>query len=332
MTGGKVTVAGAGAFGLVIALELADAGLAVTVRDPAPLGRNASGIAAGMLAPAFETVLDPVSASHFPLLKASRDLWPALAERIGISLDRFGAVYRGSPDEEEVIIESLYRVGAQWERIPEGVFTPEDWRLDPRPTLEALREACVEAGVRFSDEAVAAVPEGETLVLATGWSDTRLAPELSSLSAIKGHILTLEGGPADGPVHRGRGVYVRPHEAGAVLGATMEAGRSDLSLDRDIIDALTEAGEALMSGTAALTSRAETGVRASTPDGLPLVGWSATPDVFVAAGARRNGWLLAPLVARLTRAYLTDTDPGPWASPMNARRFDPARDDHEETS
>jgi glycine oxidase len=59
----------------------------------------------------------------------------------------------------------------------------------------------------------------------------------------------------------------------------------------------------------------EVGVRASTPDGLPLVGWSATPGVMLAVGARRNGWLLAPLVADLVAAYLKGDNPGPDAAP-----------------
>ena len=62
--GGEVRIAGAGVLGLSCALALADAGCAVTVHDPALDGQNASGVAAGMLAPVFETVLDPASAGN----------------------------------------------------------------------------------------------------------------------------------------------------------------------------------------------------------------------------------------------------------------------------
>ncbi|HYE45155.1 MAG TPA: FAD-dependent oxidoreductase, partial [Caulobacter sp.] len=64
-----------------------------------------------------------------------------------------------------------------------------------------------------------------------------------------------------------------------------------------------------------------TGIRGATPDGLPLVGPSVRPGVWLAMGARRNGWLLAPLVAAMTRAYLAGEDPGPWAPHLDARRF-----------
>jgi glycine oxidase len=51
----------------------------VTVFDPAAPGDNASGVAAGMLAPVSEALFDPVSAPHLDLLRRARDLWPAFA-------------------------------------------------------------------------------------------------------------------------------------------------------------------------------------------------------------------------------------------------------------
>ncbi|MGI9169537.1 MAG: FAD-dependent oxidoreductase, partial [Caulobacteraceae bacterium] len=65
---------------------------------------------------------------------------------------------------------------------------------------------------------------------------------------------------------------------------------------------------------------ARAGVRAATPDGLPLVGASRTPGVWLGAGARRNGWLLAPLMARaLVEALVGDRET------PDIRAFDPAR-------
>jgi glycine oxidase len=42
----------------------------------------------------------------------------------------------------------------------------------------------------------------------------------------------------------------------------------------------------------------------------------------LAVGARRNGWLLAPLVARTVAAYVAGEDPGPHAARLDPRRFD----------
>ncbi|PXA71374.1 D-amino-acid oxidase, partial [Caulobacter sp. D4A] len=68
-SGAPVAVAGAGAFGSATALILSRLGFQVTVFDPAAPGDNASGVAAGMLAPAAEAVFDPVSRGHMPVLR-----------------------------------------------------------------------------------------------------------------------------------------------------------------------------------------------------------------------------------------------------------------------
>jgi len=320
LNGAKVTVAGAGALGLTIALELAEAGAQVTVRDPAALGDNASGVAAGMLAPASEAALDPVSADHFELLKTARDLWPALAERVGFELDQSGAAYLG--EHVGAVAARMRAMGAKVSVYGHQLLTPEDWRLSPRIALAALKAAAERGGVRF--EALPAEPPapGETLILATGAGGAGLAPELTQLMPIKGHILRLSGGPDIGPVLRGDGVYVCPDPAGAVVGATMEQGVSDRAVDPVRVAALRAAAEDLLPDLAGLEAVAETGVRAATPDGLPLVGFSAAPGVMLAVGARRNGWLLAPLVAQTARAYLAGEDPGPYAARLDPRRFD----------
>jgi glycine oxidase len=309
LSGIGVTVAGAGALGLTIARTLAEAGARVTVCDPAALGDNASGVAAGMLAPAFEALLDPLAAPHFALLKAARDLWPDLAARLDLPLERSGAVLAGAGKGDLARLQAL---GARGHLTAQGLYTPEDWRLDPLTVLTAL------SNVAFRQEAVTE-PEG-LLVVATG-AETALAPELAALTPIKGHILRYPGGPAEGPVLRGQGVYVCPDPNGAIAGATMETGLNDRAIDPDQVATLHAKAVALVPGLAAMIPTPSAGVRAATPDGLPLVGWSARDGVFVAAGARRNGWLLAPLVAEMTAAYLAGEDPGPWAPAMDAQRF-----------
>jgi glycine oxidase len=141
------------------------------------------------------------------------------------------------------------------------------------------------------------------------------------LTPIKGQILRLDCGSAAGPVVRGAGVYLCPG-APTVVGATMEFGRDDLTPEPLKTAPLLLAAKALRPDWAAATAITEVGVRASTPDGLPLVGWSARPGVMLAVGARRNGWLLAPLVAGLVTAYLTNENLGLDAARLNARRFD----------
>jgi glycine oxidase len=295
------------------------------VRDPAAPGDNASGVAAGMLAPALEAGLDAASADHFALLLAGRDLWPDLADLAGIALDRSGAAYCG--EHIGAVAARLKALGALAGVYGDRVYTREDWRLSPRPALAALRSAAEAAGARFEQALAEAPVEGERLVLATGAEKRGLACELGLLEPIKGHILRLSGGPDVGPVIRGDGVYIVPDPAGAVVGATMERGVGDRAVDAARVADLRRAAEVLLPELSGLGARAETGVRAATPDGLPMVGPSATPGVLLAVGARRNGWLLAPLVARMIAAYVAGEDPGPFAARLDPRRFDNANGD-----
>lgn len=322
-----VVVAGSGVTGLAVAIELARRGARVRVRDPAPLGDNASGVAAGMLAPAFEAALDPLCAHHFELLKTARDLWPDFAP---VEIARQGAVFVSDAQTVQPVSERLERIGASWRPasaelsplggISSGVFTDEDWRLEPLAALAVLKGEAEAAGVAFSDDPVTGKGAG-VLVVATG-AATGLAPELSALTPIKGHILRLNGGPTDGPVVRGESLYICPGKRGAVVGATMEAGASDRVIDEGRVKSLREAAWTLMPALEGVDGKPQAAVRAGTPDGLPLVGWSASHEVFLTVGARRNGWLLAPLVAQITAAYLAGEDPGPLAGQLDARRFE----------
>jgi glycine oxidase len=62
-------------------------------------------------------------------------------------------------------------------------------------------------------------------------------------------------------------------------------------------------------------------VRAATPDGLPMAGFSAADGAILAVGARRNGWLLAPLVAQVVAACVMGRDAGPYAARLDPARF-----------
>jgi glycine oxidase len=322
----RVAVAGAGAIGSAVALALARAGLDVTIFDSRPLGDNASGVAAGMLAPVAEALFDPVSGSHLDLMRRARDRWPAFVEGLDLPILQDGLRIEGRGDWLETLARRLEALGAAFERRDDALFSPEDWRIEPRRALTALHDTALALGARFEARpfAVGDLAEVSAVVLATGGGGlAELAPELSVLTPIKGQILRADRGPATGPVIRGEGVYVAPGPSPAI-GATMEVGRDDLAVDPAATQGLRAAAVRLRPdlGEAELTT--EVGVRVTTPDGLPLVGWSATPGVLLAVGARRNGWLLAPLVADLVAAYLTGDNPGPDAAKLDARRFSKA--------
>lgn len=334
--GPKVIVAGAGALGLSAALALADAGCAVTVCDPAN-PPQASSVAAGMLAPVFETVLDGGGDADLDLLLSARNLWPALAARAGVEIDRSGTAAIGSTAWLASVRAGLTRLGLHAADLPrslleclapgvspdvEGLFLREDWRLDPRQALKALRQAAEAAGVAFRPQAVTARGDADWLVIATGAAQglADVAPQLHRLTAIKGQILRYADRRGGRVSVRGEGAYAVPGADALAIGATMEPGRDDIRPDATSLGPLIAAAQRMFPELIGATFGVSAGVRAATPDGLPMVGIAATPGVMLAVGARRNGWLLAPLVARIVTAQVTGADPGPYAA-----RFDPAR-------
>jgi glycine oxidase len=306
-----------------------------------------------MLAPAFEALLDPASAKLYPLLRAARDAWPGILEAVpgAPRLDRSGAMLQleneGAGAE---ILARLNALGAEGclmdaaearARAPglvgEGgyLFTPEDWRLDAGAVLLALQDALRKLGGRRLTSAAIGFERGlvqfkdaearaaDMVILATGpkageWLETLCD---ARLSPIKGQILRFPGiGPSRGPVVRGRGAYIVPSIAGMMVGATMEPGRSDLIIDPDVVARLRSAAADIFPVLKTASYIASAGVRAATSDGAPLAGFSRQPGVMLARGARRNGWLLAPLIAGVIVDALLNRPPS-----AAAHAFDPAR-------
>ncbi len=343
-------VAGAGAIGAAVAWRLQSAGIPVVQVDPSPIAGNASGVAAGMLAPAFETVLDDLGVDAFPMLRAARDEWPAFIaglEPFGAWIDRSGALWVDDAPSQDRMLERLRAAGAdavqlgggEVERLCPGlqapagaIHCPEDWRLDPVVMLSAMRRAFLAAGGRFVEASLRSMDAGgailsdgtrlgaDAVVLATGLGPMARGEgplELARLTPIKGQIARSAASVArGGPIVRGPGVYLAPAASGAAVGATMEVGRADLEVDPEVIARFRAAAGSLFPEMAGAALVGAAGVRAATPDGLPMVGASSRPGVILALGARRNGWLLAPMISRKVAEALAGAPAG---------RFDPLR-------
>ncbi len=332
-----IIVIGAGVLGLCTAVELARRGRTVTVVDPG--GPNASSVAAGMIAPAMETLADqrgrPDAADHSHLYRAARDLWPAFAEPLGIRLHREGSEWRGRDPEavRDVLRRSGFEVGPTNPPV-----TPEDWRLDPVDALDrmgrvggitrrlatALTLSATQAGWAV-DLAEGEVMEAGVVILATGAiSDLAVPPAvrrlLDRITPIKGQVAFTSARLADHVV-RGDDGYVVPAPGGSLIGATMDVGLTDLEPD-------LERGAAMVERCAALLGVAPTppigwrvGVRGATPDGLPMAGPTGAAGLHLAVGPRRNGWMLAPLVARIVADGVEGRAPDPHAAGFDPVRF-----------
>jgi len=334
-----IAVAGAGAIGSTIALTLARAGHRVRVFDPAPPDAGASGVAAGMLAPAFEALFDEASHGRFELFRAARDLWLDLAKSIGLPLDRAGAMALGSSEEVAHWADQLAALGATASVLGpakaaalapglagglNSAFSPDDWRLEPLAALTALHAAAEAAGATLISAPFTEADwaRADLVVIATGASRSLvgLAPELAKLTPFKGQILRASGVVAPRPVIRGAGVYLCASADGLILGASMEPGRDDLEIDAAVVADLIARTARVSPRLAELDWTARVGVRAATADGLPLVGEGTAPGVILAVGARRNGWLLAPMIAEVV-ADLIEGRP----RSLEAELFDPRR-------
>jgi glycine oxidase len=321
----ETLVVGAGVLGLCVAAELAGRGCRPLVLDPMA-GANASAVAAGMIAPAFEAASEDADAARAALYRRGRDLWPEFAARTGIRLARDGARWVGPV---EPLGGRMAGLGFAVEPTMDGFRTDEDWRVEPEPALAALKRYILDRGGevrRATVEAILPVASGlrvigdtgevETgaLVLAAGWSVGRIRlPGLERLGGliapIKGQIVRL--GETLAETVRGPGAYLAPRGEGVAVGATMEPGRSDLTLDPQAVETLLAKAVAVapaVSGARIIEHLA--GVRGATPDGLPIAGVSTVAGVHLALAPRRNGWLLGPLVAGCVAAgLLNEHDP-----------------------
>lgn len=342
MTGrtSSVLVIGAGVFGLASAVALTRAGFGVTVIDPEPESGGASAVAAGMISPGFELALAGKAppARHAAVHRAAWDAWPAFAGTFGLALAQDGAWWVG-PTED--LPDRFAAAGFRLHETADGLFAPEEGLIEPRPALARLRDAVKSGGGRIEAarglsvrpdperpgvETVGGRLEADRVLVACGHAAARLGGSLSRLFAhvtpIKGQIAVLKPrGERPDRVLRGPGVYAVPRPDGtAAVGATMQPGRGDAAIEPGMIGGLRLAAADLSPAyVGAELIRGEAGVRGATADGLPMVG-TAAAGVDVALAPRRNGWLLAPLIADAAVASAKGRTP-PFAALFDPLRF-----------
>jgi len=208
---------------------------------------------------------------------------------------------------------------------------PDDHSVDPRQVLRALRLACEREGVQLREHAPVSGLEtdgervrgvrlidgervmGDAVVLAVGpWSeqieglaDTARVP----VRPLKGQILRLRDPAGPGMLERVvryEGGYLVPRGDGRyVLGATVEERGFELEPTAGgVYELLREARELVPGITELEIEELSVGLRPSTPDNLPVIGWGALEGLLWATGHHRNGILLAPLTGSLIMGLL----------------------------
>lgn len=180
----KVGIIGAGIIGLSIADELLRKGEDVTLFDPGLPGGEASGAAAGMLAPQLEA---KGAGPFLSLCVRSRELYPEwqarLAQESGLDphYRRCGALKVAMTSQETLELDALVKwqrqVGLSARMLPQlearhrepslnpdiraTAYFPDEAQVDSRRLVEALARVVERRGGRRITEAVEAIEESQ---------------------------------------------------------------------------------------------------------------------------------------------------------------------------
>jgi glycine oxidase len=221
----------------------------------------------------------------------------------------------------------------------------EDAQVEPRKLLSAVALGAEREGATFrSGSAVRSVHtdrgrargvqvgdeliEADQIVVAAG-SWTTLIPGLpldhKTIYPVRGQMIATHTRP---PVFRrivfGAGGYVVTRPDGRVLcGSTMERVGFERGITfggmADVIRKATRLAPGLRT---ALIDDHWSSFRPGTSDGLPLVGETRIPGLFLASGHHRNGILLAPLTAELISDALSGKASSREAQALSPQRFE----------
>jgi glycine oxidase len=225
--------------------------------------------------------------------------------------------------------------------VARAFWFPEDGVVDPVPLVEAVvrsaerrgarilsgrtvqrflveRGACVgvetEGGVRFAADCVVDAA-GAWAALDRDVLDVPVEP-------VRGQMVELRPVRALPTVAWSEDVYLVPRTDGRVLaGSTEERVGYVRETTAEAVDRLVGSARRLVPDLAeAAFSRAWAGLRPASADGLPILGATSVPGLWLATGHYRNGILLAPVTARLlARAIVGETRPE--LAPFSPDRF-----------
>ncbi len=329
----SLVIIGGGIVGLCIAVVAQTRGHFVTIVARDKPEDTASGVAAGMIAPALEAMHDAAPAdscrrlSHASSLwYGPKSIWPRSVSLPMASLTSQPTVYAWSVGKGEESLAELHKTGAHVEPLSstdlrywslgvewDGVYVKGDWQLPSLWLMDHLRQHFLAQGGRYVVGDVHGLERQRIRLRQGGWITAdhvvvaagygghalrRQVPALSVLTPIKGHVLDMPKQDWIGVVRSSLG-YVASDSTGARAGATMEPGRDDLVVDPEIVAGLKARINTMLPGLDLGSAVPRTGIRAATPDGWPLIGLDPTSGVYVATGMRRNGYVFAPLAAQI---------------------------------
>lgn len=331
----KVAIAGAGIIGLACGFELLERGHQVTVFDPATPESSTSWAAAGMIAPAYELMLQGEAPDEAlsELAFESAALWQDFAARLrrisglptGYNRQPTLAVARSSAELARLqgLEDRLAAMSRPFRRVSPtalatdygvsnalqgGLLLLEDHQVDNRRALTVLASTLARQGAQFvrapihDADDLKSHGEFDLVVWARGTSESGVS------QVVKGQALSLapvEGGPQQ-TVRFGAG-YAVPKPDRIVIGATSEWDFKSASVNEAVTDALLEeATNVLPALRRATVLERWSGLRPKGQGERPLIG-AVSGNEYVATAHYRNGVLLAPVTARLIAGMIEGT-------------------------
>ena len=335
----RVAIIGAGIAGAALARAFAALGAAPTVIEAARPGAGASGNPAGLVMPRLDAGGGAVAQLYAQAFARAGDLYRATPGAVIASGATQIETGPKDPDRFDRIADSdLFEPGAVT-RLPDRGLAFEDalvveppailtaWLGQTEPSIQAHVVGLRLEGAAWSllDAQGQVIARAEVVCLAGGLAIRDLAPD-ALLTAVRGQVSLARGAtPPRALIGAG---YLIPTRDGLLFGATHDRDQTatevraedhtrNLALlaqvDPDLASSLTDQ---------ALDGRA--GVRAATPDFLPLAGpLPGRAGLFILSGLGSRGLCAAPLLAEHVAALALGA-PSPLPAPL-AEIVDPDR-------
>lgn len=346
----KVAILGAGVAGASLARAFAALGLQAEVFDPRGPGGGASGNPAALVTPRLDAGLGAAARLYAQAFARAVDLYtiegPGVVLSRGALLleqdDRDGARFRKIIDSDlyepgALVLETAADTGAMLgEAAPGGVRFRDGLVIEPRGLLDrwtpTIRPDAVAAVRRDADGWAlldcdgGLIDRADIVCLAAGHRTGRLWDRVV-LQPVRGQVSIVTGPSA--PMAASWGGYVAPTRDGLLYGATFDRDREDEGVDpvdhernRDL---LAKGLPELAARLPTTTVEGRAGVRATTPDHLPVAGPppGAPPGLFVLGGLGSRGFCTAPLLAEHVAALAVGV-PSPLPDDL-AAVVDPSR-------
>ena len=333
----RVTVFGAGIFGLSVAFACLRRGAQVCVVEPRAPGAGASGGLVGALAPHAPEGWTDLKALQLAALLAAPDWWAAVAQAGGGN-PGYARTGRVQPlADAGAVARAQARVAgaaahwpdwARWEVVPadampglavaspSGVVVHDTLsaRLHPRRACAALAAALRAKCAQIDEGAGLTATPGPAAatVWATGWEGLAALQDGAGRAlggGVKGQALALRWEAGAAPQISAPGLHVVPHADGTVaVGSTSERDfDAPDSTDPRLDDVLAHAVTVCPALADAPVIARWAGVRPRARSRAPVIGaWPDRPGHFIANGGFKIGFALAPLLAEALAGHLLE--------------------------